>query len=209
MPIPELHEYLKTIQPSHHICLFYDSIESKRKVIYPFLTDGLNNGKGIVYIYYEETPDQVRENLAKYGVDVEPNERSGNLKLLHSDDWYMPGNKVEAVRIINNWKAMHKEFEANGLGMRVTGEVSGFFDRGKVRDLLRYEYALHRFLDIPMDAICSYNINDVIETGNSDMIMPLIRAHGKAIFAAEGSVMIMEPDDIEDIDVERLLDIEI
>jgi len=48
-----------------------------------------------------------------------------------------------------------------------------------------------------------------VETGYTDMIMPLIRAHGKAIFTAEGGIMILEPENIEASDVERLLEIEI
>ena len=209
MLVSEIQSYIESIQPKHHICLFYDSLESKHKIVYEFLADGINRGKGIVYICYEESSDEIRKGLEAHGVDVEPNERSGNLKILQFDEWYMPGGRVESLRIINNWKSMQEEFHTRGLGMRVTGEVSGFFDKGKVRELLRYEYALHRFLDIPMEAICSYNVNTIIRTGYSEMIMPLVRAHGKAIFSSQGGVMILEPDDVEDRDIERLLDIEI
>ena len=69
--------------------------------------------------------------------------------------------------------------------------------------------ALHRVLTIPMEAICAYNLKTIVDTGYTDVIMPLIRAHGKAIFTTEGGSMIFEPENIEDTDVEKLLDIEI
>ena len=43
----ELQSYLKIIQPKHHVCLFYDSLDRKHKVVYEFLAEGINNGKGI------------------------------------------------------------------------------------------------------------------------------------------------------------------
>lgn len=49
----------------------------------------------------------------------------------------------------------------------------------------------------------------VVNTGYADMIMPLILAHGGAIFATEKGTMIVEPDAIEDYEAEELLDIKI
>lgn len=60
-----------------------------------------------------------------------------------------------------------------------------------------------------MDAICAYNLNTIVETGYTDVIMPLVRAHGKAVFTAEGGTMILEPQSVEDTGIERLLDIRI
>ena len=101
------------------------------------------------------------------------------------------------------------EMKGRGLGLRVTGETSCFFKEGKVRDLLRYEYALHRVLSIPMEAICAYSVPAIVNTGYTEMIMPLIRAHGGAIFTAGGGTMIVEPEEVEKTDVEELLRIEI
>ena len=87
--------------------------------------------------------------------------------------------------------------------------MSCFFREGKVRELLRYEYALHKVLFMPIDAICAYNLKTIVETGYTDVIMPLVRAHGKAVFTAEGGIMVLEPENLEDTDIERLLEIKI
>jgi hypothetical protein len=205
----ELANFFDTIKPRHHVALFYDSEESRRRVLFPFLADGLNRGRGVVYVYSDETPESIRRGLEAYGVDVEPNERAGNLIMPSYREWYIENGKVEALKIMSHWDEAHGRFSERGLGMRATGEITCFFREGKVRDLLRYEYALHKFLRTPMEAICAYDVQTIVETGYTDMIMPLIRAHGKAIFTAEDGIMILEPENIEASDVERLLEIEI
>jgi len=47
------------------------------------------------------------------------------------------------------------------------------------------------------------------ETGYEDVIMPLIRAHGKDLFLAHGGSIVIEPQEVEDTDVEKLLDVKI
>jgi len=37
--------------------------------------------------------------------------------------------------------------------------------------------------------------------------MPLVRAHGKALFTAEGGTMMLEPEKVEGSDLEQLMDI--
>jgi len=204
-----IHEFLKNIKPYQHVGLFYDSQEAKRSILFDYLSEGLNDGKGIVYISYEENMDDIKHKMTTFGIDVEPNEKAGNIVLKTSDEWYMPDGKVDPLRIINQWNGLYSNFKEKGLGMRVTGEVSGFFENNKVQDLLKYEYALHKILKIPMEAICSYNINTIVAKGHSEMIMPLVRAHGMAIFTAKGDQMIMEPDKTEVSDIENLLKIDI
>jgi len=41
------------------------------------------------------------------------------------------------------------------------------------------------------------------------VIMPVIRAHGKAIFVSDNGTIIIEPEEVEVTDIEKLLDIEI
>ena len=204
-----IHIFLKNIEPSQHVGLFYDSLDAKHSIIFDYLSEGLNNGKGIVYISYEETLDEIRREMTSFGIDVEPNEKAGNIILRTSEEWYMPDGKMEPLRIINQWNELCNNFQKKGLGMRVTGEVSGFFEKNMVRDLLRYEYALHKILKIPMEALCSYNINTIVNKGYSEMIMPLVRAHGMAIFTANSHQMIIEPEKTEVSDVENLLNIQI
>ena len=201
--------FIQSIETYNHIILFYDSYETRNRIVYNYLSDGLRQGKGIVYISSEETPDQVEKNLKSHGVDVEPNIRSGNIVLHTCDKWYIENGKVEPLRIISHWNNELNRLSSMGLGMRAYGDVACFFTHDKVRELLRYEYSLHKVLTMPMDVVCGYNLKTIVDKGYTDMIMPLVRAHGKAIFTAEGGSMVLEPQDVEESDLERLLDLEI
>jgi len=52
-------------------------------------------------------------------------------------------------------------------------------------------------------------VNTIVETGYSEVIMPLVRAHGWAIFTGPGGSMMYEPENVEDYDIEKLLRIKI
>ena len=205
----EIKEYIRDLHPTNHVILFYDTLESKRRILKEYIADGLENNKGILYVCSEETREQIREWMRSEGIDTKGNEETGRLQIKYYDQWYIENGTVEPLRIINRWREAHAAMEEMGLGLRVTGETSCFFDEGKVRELLRYEYALHRVLSIPIEAICAYNVPKIVNTGYTDMIMPLIRAHGGAIFTAGGGTMIVEPEEVEKTDVEELLKIKI
>ena len=205
----QAHGFIEGIKTTDHVLLFYDTQESKRKMLYTYLAEGLKQGKGVVYVHTEETPQSIFTGLAHKGIDVEPNLSSGNILTPRYDEFYIVDGEVEALRILNRWHELIRRFQSKGLGLRATGETSCFFREGKVRELLRYEYSLKKVLTIPMDAICAYNLKTMVETGYTDLIMPLVRAHGKAVFTAEGGTIVLEPEKIEDTDIERLLDIKI
>jgi len=205
----QLKTFFDEMKPSDHALLFYDSQKNKHKILYNYLKDGLEKGRGVVYICSEERPDQIRTGLSAAGVDVEPNERSGNMLIKRFDEWYIEEGRVEILKIINHWNEAYNRFKEKGLGMRVTGETSCFFRQNKVRELLRYEYALHRVVSIPIEVLCAYDVQTIVKTGYTDMIMPLVRAHGKAIFTSRDGSVVIEPEHVEDRDVERLLEIEI
>jgi len=205
----ELDVFIRRIEPTNHLILFYDTAESKHRILFNFLADGLEKGKGAVYICSEERPEQIRSGMESFGIDVDKDERAGNLIIRNYDEWYIEKGRAESLKIIARWNKIHEHFKNKGLGMRAAGELSCFFKHNMVRELLRYEYALHRILFIPMEAICAYNIQTIVNTGYTEMIMPLVRAHGRAIFTANGGSMILEPENVEDSDIERLLEIRI
>ena len=205
----EIDSFIQGVNTTDHVLLFYDTQESKRRILYRYLAEGLKKGKGIVFIHSEDTLQDIYQGLAGHGIDFEPNLASGIILTPRYDEFYIVDGEAEALRILNKWHETSSFFQSKGLGLRAAGEMSCFFREGKVRELLRYEYALHKVLSIPMDAICAYNLKTIVETGHTDVIMALVRAHGKAVFTAEGGTMVLEPDNVEEKDVEKLLQIKI
>lgn len=204
----EMHNIIRGIKSREHLILFYDTEKAKRSILFPYLENGLSNNKGILYICSDETPKRIQNSFNTYlagGLDEYPDK----VQIKNYDEWYIRDGSVEPLRIINQWMEVQRLFEERGLGLRVTGETSCFFREGLVRELLRYEYALHKVFDFEMDAICAYDVKTIVDTGYEDVIMPLIRAHGKALFLAQGGHMMYESEKVEDTDVETLLDIKI
>ena len=205
----EIVQFVGKMKPTDHVLLFYDAAEKKYDILFSFLSAGLASRKGAAYVCSEESPEKIRNSMKAFSIDVRKNEEEGKLAVRTYDGWYIQNGQVDCVRILAGWKETCEEFQKRGLGLRAAGEMACFFKHNKVKELLRYEYALHRVFDIPMEAICAYNVNTIVETGYSEVIMPLVRAHGWAIFTGPGGSMIYEPENVEDYDVENLLRIKI
>ena len=205
----EVRRFIEKIEPTNHIVLFYDTPEAKNNILFNYVSDGLKKKKGVLCICSDEGPEQVRRGMMSFGIDVEGEEEKGSLLICSYDGWYIENGRAEALRTLSRWNKAYEQFKMKGLGMRVTGETSCFFEHGLVRELMRYEYALHRIFTFPMDAICMYNLRTIVNTGYTDVIMPILRAHGKAIFATRGGSIVIEPENVEDTDVEKLLEIKI
>ncbi|MDH5687066.1 MAG: MEDS domain-containing protein [Candidatus Bathyarchaeota archaeon] len=205
----EIVQFVGKMKPTDHVLLFYDAAEKKYDILFSFLSAGLASRKGAAYVCSEESPEKIRNSMKAFSIDVRKNEEEGKLAVRTYDGWYIQNGQVDCVRILAGWKETCQEFQKRGLGLRAAGEMACFFKHNKVKELLRYEYALHRVFDIPMEAICAYNVNTIVETGYSEVIMPLVRAHGWAIFTGPGGSMIYEPENVEDYDVENLLRIKI
>ena len=201
--------FIQQVEQKNHIILFYDSPESRDKIIYSYLADGIKKGFGAIYIRSPETEEELYKGFSGKGIDYAPNISNGNIITKNWDEWYIEDGQVQPLRIIDHWHEALIHFKSKGLGMRATGNVDCFFKQDKVRELLKYEYALHKTLTLPMDVICLYDLKSIVDMGYTDMIMPLVRAHGKALFTAEGGTMMLEPQGLEESDLEKLMKITI
>jgi len=201
--------FVENLKPKNHVILFYFTPENKYNILFNYLSAGLANGKGAAYICSEESPEKIRSRMENFGKNFREAEEQGRLSIRNYDEWYIQDGEVESLRILAGWKEMFEKLRRRGMGLRVAGETACFFKHDKVEELLRYEYSLHRVLDIPMDAICAYDLNAIVDSGHTEVIMPLVRAHGWAIFTNRDKSMIYEPENVEDYDIERLLDIKL
>jgi hypothetical protein len=204
----EVVKFIGQSKPRDHNIFFYDSPESKHLLLSQYLNNSLENNNAAIYICSAETPNQIRDAM-KYLIPVDDMEKEGRLQIRNYDEWYIEDGRADAMSIIGKWKRAYEDYQLRGMGLRVSGDTSCFFVNDLVKELLRYEYALHRFLDFPFEALCAYNIKTIVDSGYTEVIMPLVRAHGKALFLAHGGSVILEPDNTEDKDIEKLLNIQL
>jgi archaellum biogenesis ATPase FlaH len=187
-------EFVKHMKPRDHVVLFYTSPEDKNVVLFTYLKAGLNRKQAAAYVTSQQTPEQTKQAMREFGIDVEECEKRGSLRVFDYKDWYIINGKFEASKTLQMWKDLLAEARKKGFkGLRVTGEMSCFFENKMTKELLEYEKALHRTLDLRMTAICAYDQQAVAEEGSLEamnVMFTLLRAHSTAIVMGPNTVMV-------------------
>lgn len=164
----EILDFVRNMKATDHVILFYSNPEDKHLVLFTYLKAGLDNGEAAAYIAGEESVAEVRRAMKNFGFEVEELEEKHALKVIDYRDWYIIQGKFETSKTMELWKKLYEEAVSKGFkGLRVTGEMSCFFKHGMVRELVEYEAALHRVLDLPIAAICAYNTDVVAKEGRA------------------------------------------
>ena len=178
---------LKHLRPRDHVVLFYDSSELKYEVLFNYIKNGLDQGEATKYVCSDETPNKIREEMKKFGINVDPHERTGALQILNYTDVYIIDGNFSIDDVMDTWERFNSEARALGFtGLRVTGEMACFFKHDLISELMDYEKALHTVLDIPITAICAYSTKILEKIDKPiNIYSELVKAHGKVLFATE------------------------
>jgi len=183
--VPEkIVSFMEQLRPTNHLIFVYDSPEAKYNVLFNYLKVGLDNGEAGVYVATDENPSQIKEAMKRFGIKVEKYEKTDALHIFGYEDIYIVDGKFSAITTINLWNKLYNEALKNGFkGLRVTGETACFFKHNLIRELIEYEKALNRTLDIPMIAICAYNANILNKTKDPiNLYNELTKTHGTILF---------------------------
>ncbi|MCW4045827.1 MAG: MEDS domain-containing protein [Candidatus Bathyarchaeota archaeon] len=182
---PRILEQVQKLKPTNHAILVYDSIDAKHQVLFTYLNTGLNNHEAVIYVASEETPADIRIAMKEHGIDVDKHEKTGALQILNYSEVYVCNGKFDIEKTLAFWKQEYQKASKTFFGLRVTGEMSCFFKNNLIDDLLSYEKTLHRKLDLPIIAICSYNSKDFNADSNpAKLYTELLQAHGTVFFTA-------------------------
>ncbi len=176
--------FLKDLRPTNHVIFLYESQEAKYNVLFNYLKIGLENGEAAVYVASEEDPNQIREAMQRFGINVEEYEKKDALRIFGYRDIYIIDGKFRVSTTMNLWNKIYNEALASGFKeCRVTGEMACFFERNLVPELVEYERAVHTVFYLPIIAICAYNADQVIKASNPmGLYNELLKAHGTALF---------------------------
>jgi len=187
----EILQFVRQMKPRDHVIMFHSSSEDKHRVLFTYLKAGLDQGETAAYVASEETPDEIRQAMRRFGIDVDDLERRGALRVIDWRDWYIVGGKFSIAETLDRWKRMCDEAVAKGFkGLRVIGETACFFREGMVRELVEYEQALHRVLELSMAALCAYDSRVVANERDGEMYLDLIKLHSNVIIVGpEGGVV--------------------
>jgi hypothetical protein len=184
----EILDFVKTMHAKDHAILFYSNRQDKHQILFTYLKAGLDAGEAAIYVASEETTDEIARAMKDFGVNVEQYEKTGGLRIMDYREWYIIKGEFNVGRIFSLWeKSLQDALAAGYKGLRVTGEMSCFFKHHMLNELIVYERALHRELQIPMEAICAYDDSIVLRGIEEDrylkLYLDLITAHGTILFA--------------------------
>jgi hypothetical protein len=187
-------EFVRKMKPRDHVVLFYTSPEDKNNVLFTYLKAGLDRKEAAAYVASDQSPQETKQAMKDFGIDVDKYEQKGALKVLDYRDWYIIDGKFDSSRTLQSWKDLLDDSKRKGFkGLRVTGEMSCFFNNKMTRELVDYEKSLHRTLDLPMTAICAYDQQAVAEAGSTEslkVMFDILRAHSTAIVMGPSTVMV-------------------
>lgn len=187
----EILQFVRQMKPREHVIMFHTNSEDKRQVLFTYLKAGLDQGEAAAYVASEETPDEIRQAMGRFGMDVDELEGRGVLRVIDWRDWYIVGGEFSIAETLEHWKRLQDEAIAKGFkGLRVTGEMACFFREGMVKELVEYEQALHRVLELSMAAICTYDSRVVPNERQGELFLNLIKSHSNVIIVGpEGGVV--------------------
>lgn len=177
--------FVGELKPRDHVIFVYQSQEAKHSVLFHYLKAGLDNGEAAAYVASEETPDEIREAMKRFGINVEKHEKAGALNIIGYTDIYIINGRFDIKTTMGKWSKLHDEAVSKGFKrLRVTGEMSCFFKHNLVEQLVEYERSLHTVLELPMTAICAYQSQMLAKAKNPiNLYTELVRAHGAVLFA--------------------------
>ena len=167
-------EYVRTLTAHDHAVAFYDKPEEKWRLI----SNHLSNGSSALYVCYFEAPDQVRESLEEYGVDVRRAEKHGRFRILEL------GEHVRNERfddIASELKFVYAQLAEKSDLVRAAADSTFTVKNGYAAELLRYERWIGRTLGLPIAGLCAYDAEGAAGVGD-EFFLELLRLHNHAIF---------------------------
>ena len=189
---PHLSDFLSDFKKGTHAVLFYDTPENKREVLFNHLKYGHEGNEGLAYVCSEENPHQIRGEMMTFGLDADNMRSRNRLEKNNYDSVYIEDGEVNIPKIAGKFKDLAESYAASGLnGLRAAAEMSCFFQYHKEKELMSYEYALHRRLSMPAEGICAYNVRELTERNQLGLVMDLVRAHDPVIFTGPVGSLIL------------------
>ena len=176
---------LNSLKPTNHVVFFYGSLEAKYNVLCNFLKIGLENGEAVAYIASEEDLGNIRETMKRFGIDVDKSEKKGALRILGYNEYYFVDGKFNIQTTNRLFKKMYNNALKKGfMGFRIFGETACFFHKNRYDELIEIERTAKRTLDLPIIAMCAYNLKLFDKARNPiDFYNELLKNHSIALYS--------------------------
>jgi DcmR-like sensory protein len=136
-----------------HVCAFFDSASDERRVMLPFIADGLARGQKAFHIVDPELRAAYIDHLVAVGVDMPACQASGQFELRTWDETYLRSGHFDQDAMLALLEGVLKAGPEQGFPLtRLVAHMEwALEDRPGVDDLVEYEtrlnYVLPRYKD--------------------------------------------------------------
>ena len=169
-------EVLSGIHFGDHVSSIYQNKEQQFSLIIPFMVEGLKSNQKCVYVFGENTKEEVIEEFKKVGFELDEFIKSGQFELVDSKDVYIKNGNFESNKMLVTIEALEKQaFEDGFWGFRGSGEMGDSMNENiDEGELIDYESKLNEILaGRKIALICQYNENKV----DHKILNNIIRTH--------------------------------
>jgi len=104
-----------SIHLGDHIASIYQNKEQQFKILLPFFVDGLKLNQKCVYVYDENTKEEIIKEFEKAGVEISLYLKSGQLELFESREMYLDEGIFQPEKMIEKIEALEKRAFEGGV----------------------------------------------------------------------------------------------
>jgi hypothetical protein len=169
--------------PGDHICVFYRGEAERRRIMLPFLRDGVRAGDKCICIASAADHRSIESSLLDVG-SAETRDRE-SLRLEHFHDTYTRRGSFDRGHMMDYWRRWGEEtFEVEprpfGRSVSDMSWAHDLFSTPVLEDFMAYEAEATRFARAYSSvALCLYDIDRF----GGNVIIPALRVHPKMLFA--------------------------
>ncbi|WP_462325203.1 MEDS domain-containing protein [Desulfoplanes sp.] len=151
---------LETMVRRKHVMLLYDSMDHYRRLASRYISDGLEKNDRCIMATDQYSPDQIRTDFDKLGVDMDRSIAKGQLILLSVKDSYSQTKEFDPDETLKIWQNLtDKACEEGYDRLRVIGEATFALAKpGLYKKLIHYENIINKelFPHYPHISTCIY-----------------------------------------------------
>lgn len=159
-----------------HICSIYSGREEQFSTLTSFFSEGFNNQERCIYIFDENTPEEISSRIPDGVVMSDGSVVPKGLEILNYKEIYTKGGSFDADRMISLVEdTIEDSLKQNYSGIRVAGEMSWVISsETPVEKLIKYEQKLNIFYPKQkVIGICQFNE----EKFSPEFLIEMIRMH--------------------------------
>ncbi len=173
-----------------HLCQFYEDRRDLTDILVPYFRTGLRNNEFCMWVTSEPLRSvEAKAALAEEIPNLEEYLHKGQIEILDYSQWYTPGGRFEADRVLKGWvQKLGAALERGFDGLRLTGNTF-WLEKSDWQDFKEYEATVDGVMgQYRMLALCTYSLAKC----GAPEILDVVANHAFALIKRAGKWELIE-----------------